>query len=566
MHRSGASALAGALSFCGYALPGDLMRPQGDNPKGFWEPKSVVYLNNEILSALGTTWERPGPFLLEHCGLEDSHKKIADAVEKRWLEKAVEALKTSYGDAPQIVLKDPRLCLFLPLWRRACEVRGYSPQFILIHRNPLEVAFSLRARNNTALRPALLLWEYYVLNCLDQITPDAAIAYDALLAAPDVTLKRLFDRLQIHAENLSEERAAELREFVSAEDRHQTFPADAISRTPRVAELVKETWALLRNWDETVPNSRAHTINHIKRSFGDAIMLAGAPVSVSEDKMKAIETGDASVPPAAPPPRLPEKPRVRKSSISPPEKAYTRTLVFHYHLFKNAGTSVDEILRQNFAGFWAEQEFHAGGWRANLEEVAAYLRARPELKAFSSHTALLPVPKIDGVRVFPIFFVRHPIDRLQSAYAFERKQKAETHGARLAKEHDFAGYVRELLKHPRGQARNFQTTRLSFNEPARAGSERERAMRTLQALPFVGLVDAYDRSVERLETLLKPHFPDFRGAKVHKNVTRSKGSELEERLASIEKEVGSEFYAEICAANSDDMEIYSIVKNSYADS
>src|SRR6185437_1347384 len=146
-------------------------------------------------------------------------------------------------------------------------------------------------------------------------------------------------------------------------------------------------------------------------------------------------------------------------------------LVFHYHLFKNAGTSVDEMLKINFGDKWEQGEFrHPAGKHSDTDEVAAFLRLRPHLRAFSSHTALLPLPEI-GRLVFPIFFIRHPIDRINSAYSFERRQIADTHGARLAKEQDFPGYVRRLLESPgNGQARNFQTSRLARNEPPENGT------------------------------------------------------------------------------------------------
>jgi hypothetical protein len=83
--------------------------------------------------------------------------------------------------------------------------------------------------------------------------------------------------------------------------------------------------------------------------------------------------------------------------------------------------------------------------------------------------------------------------------------------AQLAKQTDFAGYVRGHLDHPQHRgARNFQTFRPAFNEPASTGSEIARAIRTIQQLPFFGLVEDYDQSVGRFETLVKPYFPTSR--------------------------------------------------------
>ncbi len=240
-----------------------------------------------------------------------------------------------------------------------------------------------------------------------------------------------------------------------------------------------------------------------------------------------------------------------------------RTLVLHYHIFKNAGTSVDEMLRRNFGARWGKQEFRVPRGK-NRGAVEAFLAENPQLDAVSSHTALLPVPQLAGLSVFPIIFLRHPIDRLRSAYEFEKKQAADTAGARLAKAHDFEGYLRALLsnRHLR-QARNFQTFRLSHNLPAGRGPERERAIMALSELPFVGLVEEYETSLARLQTLLFPLFPQFRATRDHANVTPLRASTLEERLSLVEKSLGREFFQDLCEANQDDLAVFDIVRKRY---
>jgi hypothetical protein len=51
MHRSGTSALSRALNLAGLRLPKDLLEPNQDNPMGFWEPKSIVKVNNQLFGA-----------------------------------------------------------------------------------------------------------------------------------------------------------------------------------------------------------------------------------------------------------------------------------------------------------------------------------------------------------------------------------------------------------------------------------------------------------------------------------------------------------------------------------
>jgi hypothetical protein len=262
---------------------------------------------------------------------------------------------------------------------------------------------------------------------------------------------------------------------------------------------------------------------------------------------------------------------LRHVQLSEPTKSSPRTqqspderpLLLHYHLFKNAGTSVDQMLKRNFGERWAQGEFEHPG-RANVREVKAYLESRPELDAFSSHTANLPPPQLSGRRVIPIVFLRHPLARVKSAYHFERKQEADTFGARLAKEQGFAGYVRTLLEHQEHrQARNFQTYRLAFGEPRAKGSEMHRARATLAALPFCGLVEAYESSLERLQVLLAPLLPHFQAIAVRSNVTSAAPANLDQALEEIAVELGPELTQQLRDANADDLELFNLVSEGY---
>ena len=60
MHRSGTSAVTRILSLAGCDLPKNLMT--GDvankfNERGFWEPRSIADLNDELLASAGSAWD-----------------------------------------------------------------------------------------------------------------------------------------------------------------------------------------------------------------------------------------------------------------------------------------------------------------------------------------------------------------------------------------------------------------------------------------------------------------------------------------------------------------------------
>ncbi len=79
----------------------------------------------------------------------------------------------------------------------------------------------------------------------------------------------------------------------------------------------------------------------------------------------------------------------------------TRKVLVHYHLFKNAGTSVDAILRRNFGARWINTEFPPPGQANHQEAIRRLILDNPTLAAVSSHTLMPPAPEIDGVEIFP---------------------------------------------------------------------------------------------------------------------------------------------------------------------
>lgn len=199
-----------------------------------------------------------------------------------------------------------------------------------------------------------------------------------------------------------------------------------------------------------------------------------------------------------------------------------RTIILHYHLFKNAGTSLDHILKGNFGDAWVTREFpNSNRPEGNTPEVETWIRDNPDAVAFSTHTAVGPVPKIDGVRVISIMLLRDPVARIKSAYGFERTQNSDTFGSVLAKHTDLEGYVKVRLSliHDR-QCRNFQTTRLARLRPGPA-PELERAIEALSDLAIVGLVADFSGTMGRFAALIAEAYPDFHWSPERRNTAGS---------------------------------------------
>ncbi|MEO0752556.1 MAG: sulfotransferase family 2 domain-containing protein [Pseudomonadota bacterium] len=209
-----------------------------------------------------------------------------------------------------------------------------------------------------------------------------------------------------------------------------------------------------------------------------------------------------------------------------------RTIILHYHLFKNAGTSIDQILQKNFADGWVTKEFPMAGGN-NSAKVVEWINSEPDAVAFSSHTMVGPIPKIPGVRIVTLVMLRNPVSRVASAYRFERRQNVDAFGAVLARHTTFEGYVHCRLALPSDrQCRNFQTSRLATICPG-PEPELERACHGLEQFDIVGQVERFDRARNRIRDVLKAHFPAFQMHDIHKNQSAQAGEDMSDEVRTV---------------------------------
>src|SRR5438132_1302825 len=95
------------LQLCGLDLgPADqLLPPKPDNPEGFWEHPAFVALNDDILTAVGGSWNVP-----------PATPVVGDADVWQPLRARAAALPGEIGLSEPWGWKDPRTSLTLPLW------------------------------------------------------------------------------------------------------------------------------------------------------------------------------------------------------------------------------------------------------------------------------------------------------------------------------------------------------------------------------------------------------------------------------------------------------------------
>jgi len=260
-HRSGTSMLTRLLHGCGlYLGPNDaLMPPQADNPDGFWEHLSFVALNDELLEALGGAWDLPPK---SNESLSDERLDV--------LRPKARLLIEGFQSAQIWGWKDPRNSLTLPFWEDLLP----GLKTLIIVRNPLEVAYSMRKRNGTSYAFGLRLWEIYNRRLIE-----AAGKHDRLLTHYDLFFENAGKELQRIANfvGLPDGKIHSTAELVATKRRHTHFTIDQLVDAGVSGEVIELYRALIA---ETSPRRRKSSVSKSgRRAKSDEIDLLPGAVS-----------------------------------------------------------------------------------------------------------------------------------------------------------------------------------------------------------------------------------------------------------------------------------------------
>ncbi len=242
MHRSGTSVITRSLHVLGGDTGNNLMEPWIDNPKGYWEDKSIVDLNNEMLDFLGMDWSH-----LRRLDKSD----IIYLEEAGFLAKAEKLINSRLDKFSSFVVKDPRIAGLIKFWQGVWERGNYRTDFVLAIRNPYSVVNSLVKRNEMPPVQGVLLWLGHTLELLSGSAgfTRVIIDYDRLLGNPEQELRRVADGLSREVEK--NELSVFINEFIDLTLRHELIVNDNPDETDEMFCLASEVYqALLQSIDE----------------------------------------------------------------------------------------------------------------------------------------------------------------------------------------------------------------------------------------------------------------------------------------------------------------------------
>jgi len=174
--RSGTSMVTRVVNLLGIptVADDDLKPADEDNPRGYFESRSLTSFNRRLLLEVGGAPYSLAPRFPDGWTSAPSLDPLRN--------EARELMQSLHPTTPW-VWKDPRTGLTLPFW---IDVAGVDPVVVLVHRDPLEVADSLVQRDDAPIPVTLAVWERHNRAALVNARglPAFVVRYDRLLAAP----------------------------------------------------------------------------------------------------------------------------------------------------------------------------------------------------------------------------------------------------------------------------------------------------------------------------------------------------------------------------------------------
>src|SRR6185437_13407266 len=151
-----------------------------------------------------------------------SAKWFASDAAAAFVHELAAEVRQDYGDAPLFVVKDPRMCRLMPIWRKVLAELDAQGRFAIPLRNPLEVARSLEKRDGLPLAHGCLLWLSHVLEAERETRGSRRvfIHYHDLLADPVGVAGHVATQLAEEPLTLNERNRQAIASLIESDMRH----------------------------------------------------------------------------------------------------------------------------------------------------------------------------------------------------------------------------------------------------------------------------------------------------------------------------------------------------------
>ena len=226
------------------------MPADSNNPAGYWESAVFCELHERLLRRAGTRWD--GFTRLEPDRL---HTVTMNGLN----DECISALRAEFGDATPFVLKDPRMCRFVPFWLHILDTERIEPAVILVLRSPAAVARSLTARDGLEPDVAMLIWLRHVLDAERETrgVRRTFVRYRDVLDRWTPVAGRISRDLQVSWSVRSASDDAAIDRFIRRSLSHHDGHCDPPPVSPALFDWVHEAWSALERLHDGNPGGTA---------------------------------------------------------------------------------------------------------------------------------------------------------------------------------------------------------------------------------------------------------------------------------------------------------------------
>jgi hypothetical protein len=289
--RSGTSLFAGVLQRLGYAVPGPEVPADETNPRGFGESQWVVDFHARLLRKAGVQVAdaRPSAWALTAKACLD---EAAIAELREWLASQIAA-------AGHLIVKDPRISWFAPLWRRCADELGAPPRFVTMLRHPAEVIDSKQrwygGRQGEISRAAGWINQTLYTERATREAPRAFIRYDDLLADWTREVVRAEEALDLGLVRTAPPSAMRaVHEFVDRDLRRSCADWEGLSLPETLRAQAEEVWQQAsRLAAADAPAEVLEQLDALRAAYGDFYAEAEA---IAHSSITAAARGAAARP------------------------------------------------------------------------------------------------------------------------------------------------------------------------------------------------------------------------------------------------------------------------------